>query len=157
MVVLESSMHVPGMQADAVLHFFLHPTDAVYRRWWPGTHFRMHPLNDTVGVGQIVYMDEMIGDRRLRLSCEVVFLGPERITWQFRRIVTLPAWLDLRVAEAPGGAIVTHTIRAGYRGLGVLLDPLFRLYFSRRFAQMMHDHFTAEFSTLPAVLERESA
>ena len=157
MVVVESSMHVAGMRAARVIHFFLHPADDVYQRWWPGTHLSMHPLNDESGVGQVVYMDELVGSRRLRYACIVTDLGPTQITWQFRRLVRLPCWLGLRIVDDEAGATITHTIRAGYAGaLGRLLDPLLRLYFSSGFERMMDEHFKTEFSMLPQILEHES-
>jgi hypothetical protein len=154
MVVIESSAHVADMKANRVIHFFLHATDDAYRRWWPGTHLAMHPLNGEPGVGQVVWMDEWVGSRRLRFVCAVTDLGPGHITWQFRRLVRLPCWLDLRIVDDEAGATVTHTIRAGYAGaLGRLLDPLLRLYFTPGFERMMEAHFRTEFSTLPMYLE----
>jgi len=61
-------MYVPKMRADAVIDFMLHPKDDTYRRWWPGTHFSMHVLNNLYGVGQVVYMDERVGSRRISLE-----------------------------------------------------------------------------------------
>jgi len=156
MVTVESSLHVAGLKAAPVIDFFLHPSDDVYQRWWPGTHFEFHPLNDVIGVGQIVYMDEMVGDRRLRYSWVVTDVGPDRIAWQFRRLVRLPCWLQLRIAEDDDGATVTHIIRGGWPGgIGRLIDPLLRVYFSSRFDVMMDEHFRTEFSALPQVLESE--
>jgi hypothetical protein len=49
---------------------------------------------------------------------------------------------------------IWHTIRAGYSGpVGRILDPLFRVYFSARFAKMMHEHFAVEFSALPGIVD----
>jgi len=158
MVTIESSMYVPRMRAARVIDFFLHPRDDLYQSWWPGTHFSMHSVNDSVGIGQVVYMDELVGDRRIRSSCVVTDLGPERITWQFRRLVRLPCWLAICIVDDGGGATITHTIRAGYRGrLSRLLDPLLRLYFSARFERMMDEHFRTEFSVLPQILEQVDA
>jgi len=102
-------------------------------------------------------MDELVGDRRIRMRCVVTDLGPDRIAWQFMYIVKLPCWLVIKIDDDDGGARITHTIRVGYSGLlGRLLDPLFRVYFSARFAHMMNEHFTIEFAALPSVLERHS-
>lgn len=155
MFAIESSMYVPGMRASRVIDFMLHPTDNLYQDWWPGTHFSMHALNDCSGIGQVVYMDELVGDRRIRMRCVVTDLGPDRIAWQFIYIVRLPCSLVIKIDDDDEGATITHTIRVGYSGrLGRLLDPLFRAYFSKRFAQMMSEHFAAEFTALPGVLER---
>lgn len=158
MVTIESSMHVPRMRADSVVAFMSNPTDELYREWWPGTHLSMHPLNDVSGVGQCVYMDEFVGDRRLRMQCVITEVGPGKLVWQFKLGFRLPCWLTLVIEDDDAGATITHTISAGYRRLpGLLLDPLFRLYFSARFATMMDEHFTTEFSALPDILERHSS
>ena len=148
-------MHVPGMRAERVIDFFLHPSDDLYQRWWPGTHLFMHPLNEQVGPGQVVYMDEFVGTRRLRFACVVTALTQDSITWRFQRLVPLPCWLALRIIDDERGATITHTIRAGFRSrFGRLVDPLLRLYFSPGFERMMDEHFRTEFSVLPQVLER---
>lgn len=158
MITIKSTMYVPRMRAARVIDFFLHPSDDLYRRWWPGTHFSMHKLNDSTGLRQVVYMDELVGDRRVRSACVVTELGPGYITWQFRRLVSLPCWLAIRIVDDEAGAAITHTISAGYRGsFGRLLDPILRLYFSPGFERMMDEHFRTEFSSLPELLEREDA
>jgi hypothetical protein len=147
-------MFVPGMRAAAVIGFFLHADDASYRAWWPDVHLAMHALEGEPGLGQVVWMDEYVGTRRLKFACVVTDLGADRITWQFRTLVRLPAWLDLQIVDSDGGATITHTIRAGFDGaLGRALDPLLRLYFSERFEQMMDEHFRTEFMALPALLD----
>ena len=62
-------MHVPRMRSSAVIHFMLTVTDEQYNAWWPGTHFRMHSLNDKTGLGQLICMDELVGDRHLQMKC----------------------------------------------------------------------------------------
>ena len=157
MVTVQSSMYVPRMRASAVIAFMLNATDELYQTWWPGTHFAMHRLNDAPGVGQVVYMDELVGDRRIRMQGLVTEVGPDRITWQLRRLVRLPCWLSIQISDDDEGATVTHLICAGYAGpVGRLLDPLFRLYFSAQFAEMMDQHFTIEFSRLPDILTADS-
>ena len=154
MITMESSMHVPRMRSSAVIHFMLTVTDEQYHAWWPGTHFRMHSLNNKTGVGQLICMDEMIGDRHLQMKCIVTELERNKITWQFVRLARLPCWLTLLIQDDHSGATITHTIRAGYAGLpGRLLDPLLRLYFSQKFARMMSEHFSFEFTQLPELIE----
>ena len=50
------------------------------------------------------------------------------------------------------GVHIAHTITAGLRGPGRVLDPLLRLYFSRGFARAMDEHVRAEFPKLRDVL-----
>lgn len=42
------------------------------------------------------------------------------------------------------GVMITHRIRAGWAGWGRILDPLFRLYFSRSFAAALDTHVRTE-------------
>lgn len=153
MVTIESSAHVSGMRAETVMDFLTHPSDDVYRRWWPGVHLALHPVNDKAGPGQAIFMDEFVGSWRLRFTCVVTARERNAITLRFRRVVALPAWLSLEVVDDEHGATVKHTISAGFRSrVGRLLDPLLRLYLSPRFERAMHEHFVKEFSVLPQVL-----
>ena len=71
-----------------------------------------------------------------------------RIVWQFKRWLRLPAWLRLEVSDQPNGCLVRHTIEAGYRGVGRVLDPILRLYLSPRFSIELDEHVHGEFSRL---------
>ena len=56
--------------------------------------------------------------------------------------------LTLELADRDGGVLVRHTITAGYRGIGRMLDPLLRHYFSPAFAAAMDQHVRTEFPLL---------
>jgi hypothetical protein len=47
---------------------------------------------------------------------------------------------------------VRHIVRAGFKGVGRILDPLFQLYFSRRFAAELDKHVRDEFPRLRDLL-----
>jgi hypothetical protein len=49
---------------------------------------------------------------------------PEQLTWQLKKGVHLPVWLSLDLADDDAGVTITHTIRAGFNGLGRFLDPV---------------------------------
>jgi uncharacterized protein YndB with AHSA1/START domain len=125
-----------------VFDFFVNPTDARYQQWWPGTHLRFHTIQRRPEhVGNRVYMDEFDGGKRVRMRGAVVEAAPgARLVWQFRRAVSLPLWLALDLVDDATGVLITHTVRAGYGGAGALLVPVFRLYFSRDFAQALDEH-----------------
>jgi hypothetical protein len=73
------------------------------------THCEFHPVKGSGHrIGDIVYMDELVGRRRIRL--------------------------------------------AGV--LGRILDPLFRVYLSKKFTQALDDHVRAEFPKLETLLHR---
>jgi hypothetical protein len=74
--------------------------------------------------------------------------------WQLKKGLALPAWLTLKLADDTAGVLITHTIEAGFSGLGTLLDPLLRLYFSNAFSQAMDEHVRTEFPKLRDMLRR---
>lgn len=154
MITIRSRLHVPSLQAGEVLDFLLNCTDEEYQAWWPGTHLQMHALSRRPGdIGSIYYMDEFVGQYRLRMTAVVCALEPgKRIVWQLKRGITLPAWLTLELADDAAGVTITHTVEAGYRGLGRPLDPLLRLYFSRDFERALDEHVRTEFPMLRDLL-----
>jgi hypothetical protein len=150
MIVLETRLRVEGISGKEVFDFLAHPNDVAYQRWWPGTHLQLHSLKGAGGcAGDLIYMDEYIGERRVRMSAVVLEAVPgRRLVWQLRKLVRLPARLTLELADDDGGVAITHTIEAGYRGPGRALDPLLRLYFSSAFAEAMDQHARTEFPLL---------
>ena len=52
-----------------VFDFLADPDDRAYREWWPGTHLHFHLLGGHPGhVGDRIYMDEDVGERRVRMT-----------------------------------------------------------------------------------------
>lgn len=152
MLTIRSEVSVPDVTCRQITDFLLEPTDQTYQQWWPGTHLHFHIVRRGASDhrGDVVLMDEYVGHRRIRHTAVVTEALPgRRIVWRFGSRVRLPARLTLDLAERPEGVDVHHTISAGYSGLGRVLDPLLRLYFTRRFAAAMHDHVQREFRRLP--------
>jgi hypothetical protein len=147
-LVIESSVTVPGLTASEVTSFLLDCSDAVYQKWWPGVHLQLHPLTSGGAdhVGDTVFMDEFVGSRRLRMTAVVVHAEPGRkISWQMKKGVRLPAWLTIEVVDGADGVVITHAITAGWGGVGRVLDPLLGLYLSSDFAAAMDKHVHTEF------------
>ena len=156
MVTICTKTHVARLKGMEVTAFLLNPTDAKYQRWWRGTHLELHPVRRSrQGVGDLVYMDEFIGARRVRMTGVVTESVPgKKITWQLKKGVRLPVWLSLELADDDGGVAIEHTIRAGFRGVGRILDPILRIYLSEGFARAMDDHVKTEFVKLENMLHR---
>jgi Polyketide cyclase / dehydrase and lipid transport len=144
---LQTVLEVDGLAAAEVYDFLAEPEDRAYRRWWPGTHLRFHRLESHPDhVGDVVYVDEYVGKRRLRGHGIVTEAVPgKRLVWRVRRFVTLPAWLRIELAGDGPGVTITHTVEAGFGGVGKILDPLFRLYLTRTFAEALDEHVRTEF------------
>lgn len=151
MLTLESRVEVPGLRAREVTDFLLSPTDAAYQAWWPGVHRRFHRVapGGVDHVGEHVLMDELVGSRRVRMSGVVEEADPgRRIVWRLVKGLRLPVRLTLELDDLGAAVSVRHTITAGWRGPGRLLDPLLRLYFSPRFTAAMDSHVRSEFTRL---------
>jgi hypothetical protein len=159
MLTLQTRLHVAGLRGRDVFDFLLSCTDEQYRRWWPGTHLRFHTLERRAGhVGNRVVMDEYVGRRRLRLTGVVrEAVQGSAIVWQLGRVVLLPVWLRLDLADDGAGVTITHTVRAGVRGLGAVVDPLLRRYFSEDLARDLDAHVRTEFPKLREVLSAGTA
>jgi hypothetical protein len=159
MLTLQTSLRVDGISASEIWEFLANPTDDAYRRWWPGTHYRFHRLERHADhLGDVIYMDEYVGTRRLRMKAIVVEALPrKRLAWQLVKVVKLPARLELALTDYEGGVSITHTTSAGFRGAGRILDPLVRLYLSKRFARALDEHVKTEFPLLRDRLPRIQA
>lgn len=98
-------------------------------------------------------MDEFVGTRRLLMDAVVTEVERGRkLVWQMKKGVRLPAWLKLDLTDGDGAVTVRHTITAGWTGVGRLLDPLLRLYFTPAFAAAMDRHARTEFPRLRELL-----
>jgi hypothetical protein len=154
MITLTTKVHVEGLTGRQVTDFLLRAGDEPYQRWWPRTHLEYHAVRRVAGdVGSSYYFDEYVGERRIKMLGIVVEATPgKRLVWQMKRGIRLPAWLALELADDERGVAITHTIRAGFPGLGRCCDPLLRLYLSRRFRQCMDEHVRVEFKRLGELL-----
>lgn len=156
MLSLQTSLRVDGITGSEIFEFLANPTDEAYQQWWPGIHLQLHLLERHADhVGDVVYMDEYVGTRRLRMKAIVVEALPgKRLVWRLKKIIRLPARLELDFTDYDGGVAITHTTLAGFRGAGRILDPLFRLYFPGRFAQALDEHVKTEFPLLRDLLRQ---
>ena len=159
MLTLETTISMDGVTGIEVFDFLANPDDESYRAWWPGTHLEFHPVaRGEDHVGDIVYMDEYVGSRRLRMSAIVREARPGKtLVWQLKKGISLPARLCLELDDHDGGMTIRHTTRAGFRGAGRVLDPALRLLLSRSFAHELDQHVRTEFPLLRDLLTRRRA
>jgi hypothetical protein len=154
MLTIRTQVHVPDITGAELLKFMLHCTDREYQAWWEGTHLEFHTIrrypND---VGNLVYMDEFVGKKRVKMLAIVTEVEPGRkVVWQMKKIVRLPVWLSIDLADDAKGVTLTHTILAGFKGPGKILDPILGLYFSNEFCRAMDEHAQIEFPKLRDML-----
>jgi hypothetical protein len=156
MIALRTLVRVDGLTGKQVYDFLMNATDREYQEWWPGVHLQLHTLKRCPNnVGNIIHMDELIGEYRVKMTGVVVEAIPgKKLLWQLKKGVRLPARLSLELDDDDTGVIITHTIRVGFEGLGSALDPIFRVYCSAKFATAMDEHVKAEFPKLRDMLAR---
>jgi len=154
MLTLQTVLDVRGLSGRQVTDFLLNCDDKQYQRWWNGTHLQFHTIKRySEDIGNVVYMDEYVGKRRLKMQAIVLkAVSGREIIWQMKKGIRLPVWLALTVEDIKDSVRITHTITAGFRGIGKALDPLFRLYLSEEFEKAMDEHARIEFPKLREIL-----
>ena len=150
MISLNTTIHVSGITARAITEFLVNCDDAQYQAWWPGVHLHFHSVRRFPGdVGNVVYMDEYVGRFRIKGRAVVTSAIPGReIVCQAKYGLRLPVRILLRLQDDPDGVTISHTIEAGFRGIGRVLDPMFRLWFTPEFREAMDAHVRTEFPRL---------
>jgi hypothetical protein len=159
MIICKTTLEVSGLCDKDIYDFLLNCTDEQYQQWWPGTHLVFHTIKRTpTDVGNLVYMDEYVGDFRLKVHGIVKQLVPHReIVWQMREFGVLwPAWISLKLSNTASGVNIIHTVSAGFHGVGSLLDVFLRFYLSSKFEQQMAAHAHIEFTKLRDILKESS-
>lgn len=160
MLSITTSLRVDRLSGLDVTGFLSTCDDERYRQWWPGTHLQLHTVQGEPGqVGSLVFMDEYIGDERHRMTGEVMQISPgKKIVWQVRWWrLRLPVRLVLDLQDDDDGVRINHSIHAGYAGIGRILDPLFRSWFSPAFQAAMDAHVRTEFPKLRDLLRSDAA
>jgi hypothetical protein len=151
---MKTEVTVKGLSGKSISNFMLNCTDQDYQDWWTGTHLAFHTIkrfpND---LGNLVYFDEYVGKRRLRFQGIVIKNTPgKEIVWQMKKGIKIPAWLALVFKDNDQGVQITHTVKAGFSGIGRILDPFLRLYFTTDFEKELDEHAHIEFTKLAKIL-----
>lgn len=158
MVEMQTEVPVDGISGRQVTDFFVTCTDSDYRTWWEGTHLEFHTVErKTDVIGSVVYFDEYVGKHRLKFGGRITDYAPgKRLEYKLARGIPLPAWFAMECRDRPDGhgVDIIHTVRAGYEGIGRVLDPLIRLYLSVEFEEALNSHAHAEFTRLGYLLRR---
>ena len=154
MIAIKTVIYVDGIQGNKISDFFLNCTDEDYRKWWDGIHLQFHTVKRYPGnVGNVVYMDEFIGNRRVKMKGVVIRAVPgKEVAWQMKKIITLPVRVFLELEDREKGVRISHTIKAGFDGIGKILDPFIKMFFTREFEKAMDEHARVEFPKLRDML-----
>jgi len=135
MILHTVELIVPNALAEQFYDFMIDPTDERYSKWWPDEHLQFHIVKhgDENHLGDVVLMDEYLGKnhRLVFLAVVVTANRPNKAAWQMKKAgLRLPAFVALELHDSPEGLRLKHELRIGYSGIGRLLDPFIRLYFS---------------------------
>jgi hypothetical protein len=157
MIRLVKGIHVDALSGAEIIDFVVNCNDEAYQRWWPGTHIQLRTVKGGAGeIDNLINMDEFIGKRRVRMTGEIIDLIPgKRMVWQARHGIRLAVKLILKPEDDEGGVRITPIIEAGYRGVGKILDPIFRLLFSQEFAAATDEHVRTNFPKLRDLLQSD--
>jgi uncharacterized protein YndB with AHSA1/START domain len=159
MFSLSTRVHVEGLSGREITDFLSTCDDEFFQCWWPGTHFHLHTIRGTPGtIGSHVLLDEMVGDRRVRMTCELVSLVPgQELVWQLRwPLLRLPVKLTLSLQDDDTGVQIEQSVQAGFSGAGEILDPLFKLFFQESLARAKDEHVRMEFPKLRDFLHQDA-
>lgn len=153
-IEIKTEVQLAGVSGKTIADFLLHCTDRDYQNWWPGTHLAWHTKRQSPGdTGNVVFFDEYVGKKRLKFEAVVVRYTPgKEIVWQIKKFVRLPVWLVIRFEDRGEGTVLTHVLKAGFPGVGRLLDRLLSLFFTPQFEKDMDEHARTEFKKLAAIL-----
>ena len=100
-------------------------------------------------------MDEYIGKMRLKMKGVVLKAIPgKKIVCQMIKFIKLPILLSFEMKDIKNDVQLIHTINFGYKGIGKILDPLFKLFIPNNFAKEMDKHVKTEFPKLRDVLHK---
>jgi len=151
---------VPGATAEQFYDFMIDPNDEAYKNWWPEEHFQFHITKHGKDdhLFDKVYFDEKIGpDRRLKFHAIVITATrPNRIIWQITKAgIWMPAYLELRLIDSTDGVVIEHELKAGYGGIGKILDPIIKLYMNNQFLKALEEHCAEEWPKLAEYLNNQ--
>lgn len=157
MITITSEIDVKGISGKAISDFLLNCADEDYQRWWKGVHLLFHTVKRYPdNIGNLVYFDEYVGKYRLKCHGVITEILPDKkIVWRMKKFVKLPAWLAISFEDNEEGVKIIHVLTAGYKGIGSLLDPILRLFLSKKFEKEMDEHAQAEFVMLRDMLTAE--
>ena len=66
-------------------------------------------------------------------------------------------WLALELEDQQDRLHISHTMAVGFKGIGRILDPLLRLYFTADFCRELDEHAQIEFPLLAQLLLSRSS
>jgi hypothetical protein len=139
----------------------INPPPETYAHWLPEEHHKFHVVkhSNNPPVGDLIYFDQHISPKH-RLTFYAVTRNadkPSHVLYQMRRFgINLPGYLELQFRDSAEGLRLDETIRVGFNGVGKILDPFLKLYFSKSFFTAMNEHHKREWTNLAKIIREEN-
>lgn len=153
MIRYATNLVVQNAKAEQFYDFMINPNNENYCAWWPEEHLKFYitKSGDERHLGDEVYFDEYLGEsRRLKFFADVITANrPTNIVWQMKKFgIRFPAFLSLEFTDIEKGLKINHELRIGFGGIGKILNPLIRIYFTKSFANALEKHCLEEWPRL---------
>lgn len=154
MLIFSTVALVPRATAKQVTDFFINCNSLQYQKWWPEMHYEFYTISRFKNnLGNIVYMNEIVGQYHLKFKARVTkYDSGKIIEYQMIKGCLLPAWVKMEFKDIPDGALVNHTLRVGYNGIGKFFDFFLKLYLSNSFEEQLEGHAKNEFIRLGEII-----
>ena len=159
MIIHIVNLIIPNATAESFYNFMTNPTDDLYKKWLPEEHWAFHIVKkgSETHLGDLVFYDEILGNKKHRLTFYATITiaeRPNRLVYQMRKFaLNLPAYLDISFTDTSDGLAIKHEVRIGWRGAGILIDPLIRLFYNESFFCALKGHCEREWSCLAEILK----
>ena len=155
-------LRISKATAESFYSFLTNPTDDLYQKWLPDEHWAFHTVKKggKSPLGDLVYFDEILGNKKYRLTFYATITKaekPNRIFWQMRKFaLNLPGYLEISFVDTSAGLAIKHEVKIGWPGVGVVIDPLIRLVYNKSFFNALEGHCKREWECLAEILPGKS-
>ncbi|MCL2416587.1 MAG: hypothetical protein FWD02_01460 [Bacteroidales bacterium] len=155
-IIYTMKSHLPDGKAEQFYDFMIEPTDEAYSNWLPEHHqYHIVKRGKNSPVGDLVFFDQHISPNfRLKSYAIVRVAGrPCEITVQVLKFgMRVPVFVSLYFEDTLNGLVLTEEVRAGYRGVGAIFNPFFRLVLTKRKLSALTKHHNKEWKELERIL-----
>jgi len=157
MIIHTMKSELPNGKAEQFYDFMINPSDEAYSSWLPEHHqYHVVKCGKNRPVGNIVFFDQHISPKhRLKSYAKVIIADrPHEMTVQVRRMgINLPMFVSLKFTDTEKGLLLEEELRAGYKGMGKIFDPLFTIFVGKKFRDALTMHHEKEWKELEKILQ----
>jgi len=157
MIIHKMKSELPNGKAEQFYDFMIEPNDEAYSGWLPEHHqYHIVKRGKNSPVGDVVFFDQHISPKhRLKSYAKVVVANrPNEIVVQCKKMkLNVPVYVRLKFTDTENGLLLEEELRAGYKGIGKIFDPLFAIFIGRKFREALTLHHEKEWKELEKILQ----